>query len=490
MEEIYSTEFEEATLGSLLLEPDRLLEVREVLELRDFYWGFHRDIYRAICKIYIASEEVSAVSVELELRNNPDAYARLFANLRERTEKEAVFIYLLNLTEVPNASANAKYYASKVSELAVKRRVSQLGERIKTVDLTKAKEEVYTSVLDLVDKIPSKPSSGNIKSIGDLVHDRAIVAKNRIGTEWVTGIKTGFSDLDWLTQGLQPQELIIIAARPGMGKTSLALQLASEASLQKRGSVLFCSLEMSETQLTDRLLSGMARVPYSAIRSGQLTSSHLSAIDASVNRMANQLLMVDDTRRTTVQDISLKVRQLKRQGGVALVVVDYLQILTPSGTGERHQQVGQIASDLKTLAKELSVPVIALAQLNRSVEGRKDKRPSLTDLRESGQIESEADMVCFIHREAYYQESTIGAGSIGAMQTAELIIAKNRSGETGNLEIGFIPSYTLFCDIDRSSTEDDDDTAPVGSSIEDDGLHDYEQTDLFDEVGELNGIFH
>jgi replicative DNA helicase len=432
-------EAEQAILGALMVDRDLVPIVSEIVQKSDFYAPHHATVYDAITALYERGEPVDKVSVAEELRRR-----KLLDEVGG-----ADFISLL-LNTVPTA-ASAEYYARVVAEKSILRSLITAGSRIAGIAF-----EQPENVDDVVDQCEQMIFEIGRRSAGGftLVRDLLKPAFEKIDTLYhqrgtVTGVPSGFARLDQFTTGFQPGELIIIAARPSMGKTSLCLNIALNAARAGKHVALF-SLEMSNDQLVQRFLSMEAHIDAQSLRTGNIKDKEWGEITRAMGVLAEVPIFVDDSAALTVSEVRSRSRRLAATTGLDLIMVDYLQLLRSTNTRvtNRVEIIDEICRGLKALAKELKVPVIALAQLNRSPESRNDKRPMLSDLRESGGIEQEADVVAFIYRDEYYNPPTPENENI-----AEINIAKQRNGPTGLVQLRFDKRYTSFSDLDTEHTE-------------------------------------
>jgi replicative DNA helicase len=427
-----SLEAEESVLGGVLLDNAALDRVLEFVRPDDFYREAHRRIFRAM--------------IHLAERNEPADLVTLSEALRQRGELQDVggAAYLAELAERVPTAANAAHYARIVREKAILRSLITTATEIATRGYEDTRD-----VKDLLDR-----AEQSIFSISEREVKPAFVKLDSLMTETfhlverlhqqkqaVTGVTTGFVDLDKLTAGLQPSDLIIIAGRPSMGKTAFVLNIAANAALRAGTGVAVFSLEMSKEQLALRMLCSEARIDLSRVRTGHLAPGELSDLAQAAHVLMSAPIYIDDTPASTVLEVRAKARRLWRDPHVklGLVVVDYLQLMrSTEGKDSREQEISEISRSLKALAKELQVPVVALSQLNRQVENRSPPKPRLSDLRESGAIEQDADVIAFIYREEVYIEDTDKRG------IAEIIVAKQRNGPVGSVELAFLREYTRF----------------------------------------------
>jgi replicative DNA helicase len=432
---------EESVLGAMMLSPLAIGAVTESsnLSAADFYRESHGHIYKAILALYAKGEPVDAITVvdELDRSSTLDA-----AGGQERVHELA--------TLVPAAS-NAAHYARIVSEMATLRGLIRAGNDIARLGFDRPGETV--ELVDKAESIVFNLSQSRVSSefahIDDLLKDsfETITKLYEAGSD-ITGTPAGFRDLDRLTSGFQPGNLIIVAARPSMGKSALALCMASNVAVRHEIPVALFTLEMSKAEVTQRLMCAEGKVESQRLRTGKLAVDDWPRLTAACDKLAKAPIYVDDTGSITMMEIRSKLRRLKmKEPKLGMVIVDYLQLMTSGTSAEnRVQEVSQISRALKVLARDLEVPIIALSQLSRAVEQRHDKRPILSDLRESGSIEQDADLVMFVYRDEYYNpEETESAG------VAELLLAKHRNGATGVEKLAFQKRYAKFADLAAGS---------------------------------------
>ncbi|HET6385884.1 MAG TPA: replicative DNA helicase [Armatimonadota bacterium] len=450
-------EAEQSTLGSMMLERYAIEKAMEILRPEDFYMEQHRILFNAMG--------------DMSNRNEPVDFTTLTEELRRTHRLEVVggLPYLASLLHLVPTPANVEYYARIVQNKAVLRNLIGAGAQIQAWGYDARDREVD----DLVDRseqlifaVGDRGLGRFFTPLGPILHEQF----NRLDTlasqkTMVTGRATGYEDLDYMTSGFQPCDLVIIAARPSMGKTALAMSVATNIAQSEEGAVAVFSLEMSKEQLVLRLMCSEAQIDSRRLRTaGALTPDEWSTIANAVDRLWNLPLFIDDSTDITVMQMRAKCRRLKAEHGkLGLVVVDYLQLLRGArGEENRNQEISDIARGLKSLARELQVPVVALSQLSRNVERREDKRPMLSDLRESGSIEAEADVVAFIYRPSYYERKrehtaqSDGAHRPGQAEDAEeteIIIGKQRNGPTGTIKLMFIPRFAQFKDRDIYHSE-------------------------------------
>lgn len=447
---------EQATLDSILVEPGAATIAMGLLQEDDFYPEAHRLIFRAMQAAHHRNEPLDLISVAAELRS---------LNLLERVGGVE---YLTALIDTVPTAAHVGRYATIVAEKSVLRKLIRAGAEIQALAYDNPSElgEVLDAAEQRIFEIAQRRASSDFTRIGPLVvqtFDHFQLLEQDPG--FFSGVPTGLSQLDKLTSGLQPGELIIVAARPSMGKTSLAIaNFALHAALQHEKAVGIFSLEMSRYQLAEMMLCAHARVNSWRVRQGVVNQEQWRQIGTALNDLHQLPIFIDDTPAIPILELRSKARRLKAQHNIDLIIVDYLQLASGGGNygaESRHQEISIIARSLKSLARELHVPVVALSQLSRRVEQREDKRPILSDLAESGSIEAEADLVCFLFRPAYYErkkatdEAKAGGAASSSRQAqdtpskAEIIIAKHRSGPVGTVEVIFHPQYRTFFDIDR-----------------------------------------
>lgn len=437
-------EAEQMVLGAVLIENDSMNKVVDLLTPDDFYKDAHRRIFTVMIDMFETGEAIDLVTL-------PDA-------LRSKTGLESVggASYLAYLVSIVPTAANIKNHARIVREKAVLRKLIHAATDI----ITQSYDETRTvtnidELLDRAEKSIFEIAQNKIRdsfvSLKNIVgHSFAIVERLYERKEMVTGLPTGFVDLDERTSGLQPSDLIIIAGRPSMGKTAFVLNIASHAAIEKGKSVAIFSLEMSKEQLVLRLLGSESRVDAHKLRTGHLSDRDWTPLSNAAGRLAEAPIFIDDTAAISVLEMRAKARRLKADQGLELIIVDYLQLMRGRGDeGSREQEISNISRSLKALAKELQVPVVALSQLNRAVETRpgKEKRPMLADLRESGAIEQDADVILFIYRDEVYNKCECphdGECLCGRRGVAEVIIGKQRNGPIGHVDLTFINRYTRF----------------------------------------------
>ncbi len=429
----HSVEAEESVLGSILLSVDAANEVMDKLDPEDFYVPAHQAIFRAIQSLYNSNQAIDAITVSEELRRTNEL------------ERVGGVAFVTRLIDVVPSAANVEYYTGLVEEYSQRRHLIRAGSTVH--DLAFRLDDEISTVLDRAEQtvlsVAGRRVGDTMASLGSLFSPilEELEALEAAGSD-VTGLSTGFRDLDRKLTGLHPANLIIIAARPAMGKSALTANVAVNVALTGRP-VAFFSLEMSKEEVAQRMLCAMARIDSMKLRTGKIGESAWPRLTDAAGRLYSAPVFVDDSPVVTVTDIRAKCRRLKRQHGLALVVVDYMQLMQGSLRENRQQEIADISRSLKNLARELEVPIIAVSQLNRNLEQREDKRPRLGDLRESGSLEQDADIVIFIYRDEYYNEATEQKG------IAEVIVAKHRAGSTGKVDMTFMPEFTRFSDLGR-----------------------------------------
>ena len=427
------TAAEQSVLGAMLLSKDAIADVVEVVRAGDFYKPAHQTLYDTILDLYGRGEPADAVTVAAELTRVGEI-GRIGG---------APYLYTL-VSGVPTA-ANAAYYARIVAERAILRRLVEAGTRIVQMgyagdgDIDQVVDRAQAEVYDVTDRRTSEdylPLSGLMQ--GTLEELEAI--EGRGGA--MAGVPTGFQGLDQLTNGLHPGQLVVLAARPAIGKSTAGLDFARSASIKHGLTSAIFSLEMSRNEIVTRLLSAEAQIPLHNMRAGKMSESEWNRLVAKMGSVNDAPMFIDDSPNLTMMEIRAKCRRLRQRHDLKLVVIDYLQLMTSGKRVESRQvEVSEFSRHLKLLAKELEVPVVAISQLNRSAEQRTDKKPMLSDLRESGSIEQDADMVILLHREDFYERESPRAGE------ADFIVAKHRNGPTSTITVAFQGHYSRFVDM-------------------------------------------
>ena len=436
-------ELEEAVLGAMLIDKKGVDEVIDILQPDAFYKTAHQKIFEAIFQLFQDSQPVDLLTVSSELRK------------KGKLETVGGEFYLVQLSQRVASSAHIEFHARIILQKFIQRSLIKISNEI-----IESSYKESTDVFDLLDEAESKLydiTQGNIKKSSESAQTLVIEAKKRIEEiskrDGLSGVSTGFEKLDKLTSGWQPSDLIIIASRPGMGKTALTLSMARNIAVTKQIPVAFFSLEMSSVQLITRLISAETGLSSEKLRTGKLADHEWQQLNVKVTDLEKAPLFIDDTPSLSIFDLRAKARRLSSQHGIKLIVVDYLQLMT-AGTsiksGNREQEISTISRNLKALAKELNIPVIALSQLSRAVETRGGtKRPMLSDLRESGAIEQDADIVSFIYRPEYYNIDEWDDDERSPSEgQAELIVAKHRNGGLDNIRLKFIGHLGKFEDLD------------------------------------------
>jgi len=431
-----SIEVEQAVLGAMLLDKEAIGKAVEIIDKDSFYRDDHQKIFSAIVDLYDKNQPVDIITVSDELAR------------RKELDNVGGRVYLLELTEKIATTANIEYHANIVLEKATLRRLIDTSTQIvsQCYDATLEVDDLLDRAEQGIFGISEKRIKEGFISIGDLLpHTFEAIEEYQKKGGMVTGISTGFFELDTLTGGLQNSDLIVVASRPSMGKTAFCLSVAEHVAIEEKVPVGIYSLEMVKSQVAQRMLCSRARFSTHKMRTGRISDHEYSNLAVAVGPLAESKIFIDDTPNLGILQMRAKARRLKAQYDVGLVIVDYLQLMQgPRGAESRQQEISMISRSLKGLAKELNVPVIAVSQLSRKVEDRGgDKRPMLADLRESGAIEQDADVVIFVYRPEFYgiEKFKDGAPSQGV---AEIIVSKHRNGPTGNLRLTFIKDYARF----------------------------------------------
>src|SRR3954447_4202011 len=427
-------EAEESVLGAMMISPGAIGAVSEILDASDFYRESHAKVYRAALALYARGEPVDAIT--------------LIDALEERGELEGAGgrSRVHELASLVPATANAAHYARIVRETATLRGLIRAGGEISRLGWERPGEagDLVDQAEQIVFDLSQQRVSGELDHIDQLLKDsfERITTLYEAGAD-ITGTPSGYRDLDRITSGFQPGNLIILAARPSMGKSALALCMAANIAVRHNLPVGIFSLEMSKSEVTQRLMCSEAKVESQRLRSGKLAPDDWPRLTAACDKLAKADIYVDDTGSINMMEIRSKARRLKsRHPNLGLLVIDYLQLMSSAGNSEnRVQEVSQISRSLKILARDLEVPIVALSQLSRAVEQRTDKRPILSDLRESGSIEQDADLVAFIYRDEYYNDESDQQG------LAEVILAKHRNGPTDAMKLSFLKRYAKFADL-------------------------------------------
>jgi replicative DNA helicase len=424
---------EQSVLGGMLLSKDAIADVVEILKGADFYKPAHETIYQAILDVYAKGEPADPITIAAELTK------------RGEITKVGGASYLHTLVQTVPTAANAEYYAEIVHERAVLRRLVEAGTRITQMGYAADDDvdEIVNRAQAEIFAVTEQRTTEDYLPLGDIMEgalDEIEAIGSRSGE--MTGVPTGFTDLDQLTNGLHPGQMIIIAARPAMGKSTLALDFARAASIKNNLPSVIFSLEMGRNEIAMRLLSAEARVALHHMRSGTMTDEDWTRLARRMPDVSAAPLYIDDSPNLSMMEIRAKCRRLKQRNDLKLVIIDYLQLMQSGKRSEsRQQEVSDMSRNLKLLAKELELPVIALSQLNRGPEQRTDKKPMVSDLRESGSIEQDADMVILLHREDAYEKESPRAGE------ADIIVGKHRNGPTATITVAFQGHYSRFVDM-------------------------------------------
>ena len=428
-------EAEKAVLGAMLIKKDAIIEVQEILRPEDFYREAHKVAYEAMLKLTDNEEAVDIVTLTEELRKE------------EQLERVGGVRFVTDIANTVPTAANISYHAKIVKEKAELRRLIDAATAIAAAAYEDTDE--VANIMDEAEKRILAVAAGQSTDGFEAMKPILLRTLERINALYdskgtITGISTGFKDLDHLTSGLQPSDLVLVAARPSMGKTAFTLNMASYIGLHNLGTVAFFSLEMSKEQLMQRMICSEGGIDAQRLRTGQLDDEEWTRLIETTNRLYSAPIYIDDTAGITVMEMRSKARRLKAEHGLSVIFIDYLQLMqgrAAKNSDNRQQEISEISRSLKALARELSVPVIALSQLSRSVESRQVKRPMLSDLRESGSLEQDADIVMFLYREDYYDKDT------EAKNITELIIAKHRNGPVDTVKLFFQKEFTKFRDL-------------------------------------------
>lgn len=431
----HSMEAEQSVIGSMIMDREAIVVASELVTGEDFYSRQYGILFETMVELNDEGKPVDLVTLQDRLKE------------KDVPPEVSSLEFVRDLITAVPTSANIKYYAGIVAEKATLRRLIRLNEEIANTCYA-GKESLEVILEDTEKKIFEVVQKRNT---GDFVPIRQVVmnAMERIeraskNKGAVTGIATGFADLDYRTAGMQPADLVLIAARPSMGKTAFVLNIAEHVAFKLNKTIAIFSLEMSKEQLVNRLFSLESKVDSQHIRTGQLSDQEWEKLIESAGVIGKSNLIIDDTPGISIAELRSKCRKYKLEHDLSMIVIDYLQLMSGSGrTDSRQQEISDISRSLKAIARELSVPVLALSQLSRAVEQRPDHRPMLSDLRESGAIEQDADVVMFIYRDEYYNHDTERPG------IAEIIIAKQRNGPIGTVELAWLPNYTKFANLER-----------------------------------------
>ncbi|WP_126429189.1 replicative DNA helicase [Brevibacillus marinus] len=434
-----NTEAEQSVLGAVFLSKEALHTALEILKPEDFYKTAHQRIFQAMLDLYERGEPVDLVTVTAELQD------------QKVLDEVGGVTYLTNLASAVPTAANVEYYARIVEEKSLLRRLIRTATKIANDGYTREDdvEEIIADAERYILELSQHRSRNGFVPIRDILvetYERIEFLSQR--REEVTGIPSGYPDLDRMTSGFQRSDLIILAARPSVGKTAFALNVAQNVAARAGESVAIFSLEMAASQLVQRMLCAEGNIDAQKLRTGRLDEDDWQKLTMAIGTLGRAPIYIDDTPGITVQEIRAKCRRLQAEHGLGMVLIDYLQLIHSRGRGEsRQQEVSEISRMLKGIARELNVPVLALSQLSRSVEQRQDKRPIMSDIRESGSIEQDADIVAFLYRDDYYNRESENNN------TVEVIIAKQRNGPTGTVELAFLKEYNKFVSLDRHHRE-------------------------------------
>ena len=431
----HSIEAEQAVIGAMLIDKEAILTSSEIISGADFYQSAYGVIFEAIVEIYNEGKPVDVVTLQNSLKEK-DAPPEI-SNME----------FVRDLLEAVPTSANVKYYANIVKDKATLRKLIRVNEEIanecylgkeKTVDILADTEKKLFNLL-------MQQNTGDYVPIRQVVLNALdTIEKASKTTGSVTGVPTGFTDLDYQTAGLQPSDFILVAARPSMGKTAFVLNIAQHIAFRCKKAVSIFSLEMSKEQLVNRLFALESRVDSQKIRTGNLNDDEWSRLIEGAGVVGESKLIIDDTPGISIGELRSKARKYKIDHDIGIIIIDYLQLMSGNGKSDsRQQEVSDISRSLKALARELNIPVVALSQLSRAVEQRPDHRPMLSDLRESGAIEQDADVVMFIYRDDYYNKDSEEKG------IAEIIVAKQRNGPIGTVKLVWLPNYTKFANLKK-----------------------------------------
>lgn len=431
-----SLEAEQSVLGGVLLKSTALINISEIITPDDFYFQQHQFIFQACLDLAAANKPVDAVAVAEQLQQN------------KKLDDAGGMSYLAELTDNVIGAGNAKYHAGIIRDKSLQRQLIQAGGILISegfeprADINELLELSERTVFDITQRQVGSPITPSSQLVGKVFDELTIRYENK---ELVTGVPTGYHKLNELTAGLQPSDLIIIAGRPAMGKTAFALNVSMRAAIQGGVPTVIFSLEMSKEQLMQRMLCAWGKVDLSKMRRGNLNDEDWAKLHAAADHFQKAKIFIDDTPALGVMELRGRCRRLKREHDLGFVVVDYLQLMRASRkVDSREQEISDISRSLKALAKELHVPVVALSQLNRKLEERGDKRPMLSDLRESGAIEQDADIIMFLYRDEVYNKREDNP----KQGIAEVIIGKQRNGPTGSVELAYVGAYTAFEELD------------------------------------------
>ena len=433
----HSIEAEQSVIGAMIMNRDAIVKASEILHPDDFYSRQYGIIFESMVELNERGEVVDLITLQNKLKE------------KDLPPEVSSLEFVKELLEMALTSANVEYYAKIVADKSMLRRLIRVNEDIANKCYS-GKEELEVLLEDTekqVFKLVQSRNTGDFVDIRDIVGNamnKIELASHTSGT--VTGIPTGFIDLDYKTAGMQPSDLVLIAARPSMGKTAFVLNIAQHVAFKEKQTVAIFSLEMSKEQLVNRLLSLESRVDAQKIRTGNLLDEDWARLAESAGVIGKSNLIIDDTPGISISELRSKCRKYQLEHGLSMIIIDYLQLMSGSGRGSesRQQEISDISRSLKSLARELNVPVLALSQLSRAVEQRPDHRPILSDLRESGAIEQDADVVMFIYRDEYYTKEECEEKGV-----SEIIIAKQRNGPIGTVKLAWLGEYTKFANLER-----------------------------------------
>ena len=432
----HSLEAEQSVIGSMLMDSEAIITASEIVTADDFYQHQYGVMYESMVELFNEGKPVDLVTLQNRLKE------------KDVPPEVSSLEFVRDIITTVPTSANVKYYATIVKEKAVLRRLIRVNEEIAN-DCYLGRDPLETILADTEKKIFDLLQS---RSSGDFVPIRQValnvlenIEKASKTKETVTGVPTGFIDLDYKTSGFQPSDFILIAARPSMGKTAFVLNVVDHVAVKRGIPCMVFSLEMSKEQLVNRMLSMESNVDSQKLRTGTLTDSDWDAVVEGVGIIGGSKLIIDDTPGISISELRSKCRKMKLEHGLGMVIIDYLQLMTGSGksSDNRQQEISEISRSLKALAREMQAPVVALSQLSRACETRTDHRPMLSDLRESGAIEQDADVVMFLYRDDYYNKDS------EMKDMAEVIIAKQRNGPIGTVNLVWMPQYTKFANATR-----------------------------------------
>ena len=436
----HDLEAEQAVIGSMLTDHDAVISSMEVLKADDFYREDNKTIFSAMVNLYTKAEPIDLITVKAELES------------MGKFDQVGGYEYLANLPEKVPTTANANKYIKIVQEKADLRNLIKAANEISELgyDPTEEVDDVMEGAEKRIFNLMQDKNQKGYSALKDVLVDSFTQLEELYNRkQHITGVPSGFIDLDYRTAGFHGSELILVAARPAMGKSAFALNIATHAAVRAKVPVAIFSLEMSKEQLVNRILCSEAMVDSNKIRTGKLDEEDWETLAKAIGPLSEAEIYIDDTPGISVTEIRAKCRKLKLEKNIGMVVIDYLQLIqgTNKRNGSREQEISEISRSLKILAKELNVPVIALSQLSRAVEQRQDHKPMLSDLRESGAIEQDADIVMFLYRDDYYNDDS------KKKNIAEVIIAKHRGGSTGSIDLGWFGTYTKFVNLEKRYEE-------------------------------------